>query len=850
MKRYKNTDTASFPLGGIGCGSIGIGTDGSLKNFEIFNRPDRESVNAFSHFAIKAERGGKVIDSRVLRGDGCGSAMGKVSRERGEVYVWGNGPDRGTLAGLRHFKSAVFRAFCPVCEIGYVDPNFPGKAKMTAFSPFIPMNSADSSIPCGLFEIEIENTESEDTDFTVALSLGNPFSGNRINRATAVSEHTGITLFSDTEKDTVGYGNMTVSALDGDVSYQEYWYRGGWFDELTVFLNNFKTPGKLKNRTYGTPCEDGSCVCTVASSVSLKPREKKTLRFIITWYCPIIEKYWDAAKPTVKSFVASRYNSSEDVMDYCIKNYGRLKDDTFLFLKAMESQTLPTYVKDALSAAIAVAKSSTVLRLSDGTLWGWEGITEKSGSCEGTCTHVWNYAALFPMLFPDLERGIRDAEFKYSIDGDGRMAFRMMLPLGSHRSNFRACADGQFGTVLKTYREWMLGAGDGFLREKWDLIKLLISYAWSDKNPDRWDADHTGVLTGRCHHTLDMELFAPSSWLESFYLAALEAASRMAEYLGDTDAEKEYSSLLKSGRDYTAKNLFMNGYYCQKIDLSDTSPLSSFEMGELINSDGYLDESSGELKYQIGEGLAVTAVEGDRLARSSMLWGVLDEEKIKSTLSAMLKYNFKSMRDLDNPCRVFASDKDSGVITCSYDGAKRKPAIPITYAEECMTGFEYSAASEMIRCGMVRDGEAVVKAVRDRYNDGRRDPFAELECGASYARSMASFDLISAYSGSYADLRRDNIVGFAPVKNGTYFWSLDGAFGTVSVGKDVVFRVMYGEFSLSSFLFGGNIASVLLNGKKIDAEISKSAIPKMKTAARFEKLALKAGDRLTLRRSK
>lgn len=321
----------------------------------------------------------------------------------------------------------------------------------------------------------------------------------------------------------------------------------------------------------------------------------------------------------------------------------------------------------------------------------------------------------------------------------------------------------------------------------------------------------------------------------------------MARYLGDTDAEKEYSSLLKSGRDYTEKNLFINGYYCQKIDLFDTSELSSYEMGELINSDGYLDESSGEIKYQIEEGLAVMAVEGDHLARSSMLWGVLDEEKVKSTLRAMLKYNFKSMRDLDNPCRVFASDKDRGVITCSYDGAKRKPAIPITYAEECMTGFEYSAAAEMIRCGMVSEGEAVVKAVRDRYIDGRRDPFAELECGAAYARSMASFDLISAYSGLYADLRGDNTVGFAPAKSGTYFWSLDGAFGTVSFGKNIVFKVMNGAFSLSSFLSDGNISAVLLNGEKIDAEISRSGIPKMKTAARFEKLTLKAGDRLTLR---
>lgn len=846
MKRYKNTDTASFPLGGIGCGSIGLGTDGSFKNFEIFNRPDRESVNAFSHFAVKAERNGKLIDFRVLKGDGSGSAMGKVSRERGEVSVWGNGTDRGTLSGLRHFRSTVFRAFCPVCEIGYIDPTFPAKTKMAAFSPFIPMNSADSSIPCAFFEIELENTETETTDFTVAFSLGNPFPGNKTNRVTEISGHIGIALSSDGEKDTSESGSMTVTALDGDVSYQEYWYRGGWFDELTVFLKDFKAPGKLVNRTYDSPCSEGSCVCTVASSITLKPKEKKTLRFAVTWYCPIIEKYWDASKPTIKSYVASRFDNSDDVMSYCIENYGRLKSDTYLFVKAIESQTLPASVKDALGAAIAVAKSSTVLRLSDGTIWGWEGITEKSGSCEGTCTHVWNYAALFPMLFPDLERSIRNAEFKYSIDRNGKMAFRMMLPPGSGVYDFRACADGQFGTVIKTYREWMLGAGDEFLREKWDKIRSLISYSWSDKNPDRWDSDRRGVLTGRCHHTLDMELFAPSSWLQSFYLAALKAALEMAKYLGDTDAENEYFELLKSGRDYTEKHLFKNGYYCQDIDPADTSVISEYQMGKLINSEGYLDPESGEIKYQIGEGLAITAVEGDRLALSAMLGGILAPEKIKSTLEAIMRYNFKSMRNIDNPCRIFASDDDFGTVTCSYDGTKRKPAIPIPYAEECMTGFEYAAASEMIRYGMLTEGETVVKAVRDRYNDGRRDPFAELECGAAYARSMACFDLISAYSGLYADLRCENTVAFAPVKNGTYFWSLGGAFGNVTFGKKVVFGVMYGEFPLSAFAYSGVFSRVLLNGRSINAKICESSIPKMAFIAKFEKLILKKGDKLTL----
>ena len=53
----------SFPLGGIGSGCIGLGGNGRLIDWEIFGRPNKGSVNGFSHFAVKAERDGKLLDA-------------------------------------------------------------------------------------------------------------------------------------------------------------------------------------------------------------------------------------------------------------------------------------------------------------------------------------------------------------------------------------------------------------------------------------------------------------------------------------------------------------------------------------------------------------------------------------------------------------------------------------------------------------------------------------------------------------------------------------------------------------------------------------------------------------------
>ena len=105
------------------------------------------------------------------------------------------------------------------------------------------------------------------------------------------------------------------------------------------------------------------------------------------------------------------------------------------------------------------------------------------------------------------------------------LSFRLSLPLGTHYTTERPCADGQFGGILKLYRDWKLSGDLDWLRRLWPAATRSLEYAWSPDNPDRWDPDQTGVLWGRQHHTLDMELFGPNSWLTGFYLGALKAGA-------------------------------------------------------------------------------------------------------------------------------------------------------------------------------------------------------------------------------------------------------------------------------------------------------------------------------------
>ena len=239
---------------------------------------------------------------------------------------------------------------------------------------------------------------------------------------------------------------------------------------------------------------------------------------------------------------------------------------------------------------------------------------------------------------------------QYSTYENGWMVFRLKLPLGSEKDTFRACLDGQMGSVIKCYREWKISGDDAWLKRNWGNITKVLAYAWSEENPDEWDRDKDGVLEGRQHHTLDMELFGPSSWLQSMYLAALEAAAEMAGYLGDSAKAGEYTELFRKGYRWTKENLFNGSYFVQKVDITDKGVLEHFKC-----EDEYWNEEAGEIKYQIGEGSHIDQLLGQWHCIINGLGDVLDREQMEIALESMMKDHYKaSMREFVNPWRVFS----------------------------------------------------------------------------------------------------------------------------------------------------------------------------------------------------
>jgi hypothetical protein len=248
----------------------------------------------------------------------------------------------------------------------------------------------------------------------------------------------------------------------------------------------------------------------------------------------------------------------------------------------------------------------------------------------------------------------------------------------------------------------------------------------------------------------------------AMYLGALRAAEEMALYLGEEEKAREYRQIYESGRAKTEKLLWNGEYFIQHVEVMKGLEVPKHLRSPMTCETGCdckpanANSGTGETpvppiipKYQYGEGCLSDQLLGQQLAHVAGLGYVLDEEKVRKTVAAIFKHNFRNpIGGFDNVQRTYALQDEAGLLLCSWPRGNR-PALPFPYSDEVWTGFEYQVASHLIYEGYVQEGVAIVKAIRARHDGIRRNPWNEFECGWHYARALSSWALIQAFSGVY-----------------------------------------------------------------------------------------------------
>lgn len=506
---------------------------------------------------------------------------------------------------------------------------------------------------------------------------------------------------------------------------------------------------------------------------------------------------------TYRPWYSERFKSLNEVIGYWDANQAMLEKNSRLFSDAFYSSSLPAEVLEAVAANLTILKSPTVLRQWDGRFWAWEGCQDSFGSCHGSCTHVWNYAQALPHLFPSLERTLRETEFRVSQNTEGHQNFRVNLPISAPPHNFHAAADGQLGGIMKVYREWRISGDTQWMKDLFPAVKKSLDYCIRT-----WDPLHKGYLEEPHHNTYDIEFWGPDGMCTSFYLGALTAFIEMGKEL--KQPVKEYTALLSKGKKYMETALFDGEYFIQKIQwegLQAPNPVDVMSFGGSYSEEALKLLKEEGPKYQYGTGCLSDGILGMWMASVCGLDEVLDNEKVRSHLVAVHKYNLKhDLIDHFNPQRpVYACGKDGGLLLCTWPKGGML-SLPFVYSNEVWTGIEYQVASHLMMKGEVEKGLDIVRECRERYDGRVRNPFNEIECGHWYARAMASYGMLQGLTGVRYDAVDKTMYINSKIGDFKSFISTDTGFGTIEwkVGKPVL-NVVYGNIDVKRYNVSGKI---------------------------------------------
>ncbi len=241
----------------------------------------------------------------------------------------------------------------------------------------------------------------------------------------------------------------------------------------------------------------------------------------------------------------------------------------------------------------------------------------------------------------------------------------------------------------------------------------------------------------------------------------------MARHVGDLAAADTYKKVFDSGRAKLDQLLWADGFYVQRVPDLKTIRAEQVEHGETWYAPAI---DAGAIKYQYGDGCLSDQLLGQWFAEVVGLGHLLPAEHVRQTLQSIYRHNFRhSFFDLPNTQRIFALNDEKGLLLCTWPKGNR-PKLPFVYSDEVWTGIEYQVAAHLIYEGLVSEGLAITKAVRDRYDGQRRNPWNEVECGNHYARALSSWSLLTALSG-YRYSAPDATLVFAPRVNAADFRS-------------------------------------------------------------------------------
>ncbi|MFR9503492.1 MAG: GH116 family glycosyl hydrolase [Rikenellaceae bacterium] len=857
----------AMPCSGIGSGEVNVQGDGRLCFYDdVYNDMREANGKAKNGVSTGYQYIHPEVDiSRVKNNFAIAIESGDSSKE---IYYL-NGDS---------FDDIHFIGEYPLAQLTFQDSkkSLPVEISTEVYSPYVPNSVRESANPITIMRVTVKNSSKQRVKATLAgWMMGAKFRENDGVKYTNVANST---------KQMASVAFQTLPTQVKREYFEEEIDSDSRIGEMSIAILSSKAKSSVESADIETLIEgagstqiateqsDTAIGGGVYESISLSPGEQRVVTFAISWYYP--HKYDYAVQNLRKTtylaeypgYVGHIYNnwydSSTDVLEYIADQNDELYTKTKLFHDTYFDTTIPYWLTNRMTMALSTLACGNVSIWENGRFYSYEGI----GFCPGTCGHVYNFVPTVAQLFPSLERSVRlmqdfnpEAGFKES----GRINFRGHGADREAEVNHRWASDAQSGYVLKAYREHLMSENNSFLDSIWERVKMAIGYQIF-KDGAEIGLRPNGIL--ECEQTFwDPMWYGPNPYNATLYLAALRAAEEMAKVQGELALAERYHSLYMQGREYMSTAMWNGEYYVHLYPMGmighqgmyngSKTPIELDKQAEsYIKSFNACDPT-----YFVSTACDANQLFGQNWAFQLGLGNILPEQQCATAIGSVYKYNFtpdiSTVYDFKKSAsRTLAAPGEAAMINGSWP--KDAPtAMENTHDKsDIWSGLEYDAACNMISCGDIREAFVVLKAIDDRYDGTKRNPWNEIEGSNHYSRAMQSWNVLRNLSG-YTYNGPEGKISFSPKLTPEEYQ----AFFTVAKGwgnyaqeisdekVSYTLKLAYGSLRLTEIslplLTQNDNYSVSLNGKTISAKCSAKGDTLL---VALNELNLKADDLLQI----
>jgi uncharacterized protein (DUF608 family) len=259
----KNLDHVAFPIGGIGAGMFCMEGNGAISHVSVNNSPDIfNEPYAFAAISVKGyENGSKVLEAPVptwkLFGVG-GAGTGGSYRSY----------------GLPRFQSGRFLPRFPFAILELEDKDIPLQVEVVGWSPFVPGDEDNSSLPVGVMEYHFKNNSANTVEAVFSYN-----SQNFIDRSgKIVKERNGFRMVKADGNTDAGTG-LSIYVDHNDAVIDHCWF---YLDPGAILWKHIENAELINN----PPVDGVSPGASIYVPLALSPGEEKIVAVNFCWYLP------------------------------------------------------------------------------------------------------------------------------------------------------------------------------------------------------------------------------------------------------------------------------------------------------------------------------------------------------------------------------------------------------------------------------------------------------------------------------------------------------------------------------------------------------------------------------------